>query len=308
MLLAPDVILPVEYGIGVSQVNAGIMENRGFDFTISSAYDFSRDLQVSLGANMTYAQNKMLQIFEGPTTYNNPNRRLTGRPLGTQFGYHALGYFQADDFDGNGALKPGIATQPWGAVQPGDIRYEDLNKDGKINNDDLTVIGNPTAVPGIIYGFSPAVRYKAFALELLFQGVAKTNWYYHGSSIMPFWETMLPYEQNFDYWTPENTNARFPRLTSSPTVNNEQRSSFWMGSSNYLRLKSATLSYTIPSAVMSRIKLQSARIYLSGQNILTWTKLMNYDPEVGPNNSWIPNGTWGYPNQKAFSIGANITF
>ncbi len=308
MLLTPDVIVPAEYGVGLSQVNAGIMENRGFDLTISSVYDFSKDLQVSLGANMTYARNKMLQIFEGPTTYNNPNRRLTGRPLGTQFGYHALGYFQADDFDGSGALKPGIATQPWGAVQPGDIRYEDLNKDGQINNDDLTVIGDPTAVPGIIYGFSPGVRYKGFALDLLFQGTAKTNWYYHGSSIMPFWETMLPYVQNFDYWTPENTNAKFPRLTSSPTVNNSQTSSFWMGSSSYLRLKSATLSYTIPSAVMSRIKIQSARIYVSGQNILTWTKLMNYDPEVGPNNSWIPNGTWGYPNQKALSIGANITF
>ena len=125
---------------------------------------------------------------------------------------------------------------------------------------------------------------------------------------MPFWETMLPYKQNFDYWTPQNTDARFPRLTSSPTVNNSQTSSFWMGDASYLRLKSATLSYTIPAAVMSAIKLQSARVYVSGQNILTWTKLMNYDPEIGPNNSWIPGGSWGYPNQKAISFGMNITF
>lgn len=308
MLLNPDVTVPAEYGIGLSQINAGVMENRGFDFTMSSIHNFSNDLQVSLSANMTYARNKMLQIFESSTTYDNPNRRLTGRPLGTQFGYHALGYFQESDFDASGALKPGIATQPWGPLQPGDIRYEDLNNDGKINNDDITVIGDPTAVPGIIYGFSPGVKYKRFALDLLFQGTANTNWYYHPSSIMPFWETMLPYAQNFDYWTPENTNAKFPRLTSSPTVNNSVTSSFWMGNSSYLRLKSTTLSYTIPSSVMSRIKIQSARFYVSGQNILTWTKLMNYDPEVGPNNSWIPNGTWGYPNQKAFSIGTNITF
>lgn len=308
MLVNPDVVVPAEYGVGLSQVNAGIMANQGFDLTIGSVHEFSKDLSVSLSANMTYAKNKLLQVFETATTYNNPNRRITGRPLGTQFGYHALGYFQADDFDGDGNLKSGIAVQPWGAVQPGDIRYEDLNNDGKINNDDLTVIGNPTAVPGIVYGFAPAVRYKGFALELLFQGAAKVDWYYHGSSIMPFWETMLPYVQDFDYWTPEHTNARFPRLTSSPTVNNSQMSSFWMGNANYLRLKSATLSYTIPASVMNKIKLQSARIYLSGQNILTWTKLMNYDPEIGPNNSWIPNGSWGYPNQKAISVGLNITF
>ncbi|CAL1517754.1 TonB-dependent receptor [Chitinophaga sp. MM2321] len=308
MLMNPDVIVPAEYGVGLSQVNAGVMQNRGIDLTASSSYDFSKDLHVSLGANLTYARNKLLQVFEGPTTYNNPNRRLTGRPLGTQFGFHSLGYFQESDFDAGGALKSGIAVQPWGAVQPGDIRYEDLNKDGKINDDDITAIGDPTASPQIIYGIMPSVKYKSFGLDLLFQGAAKTNWYYHPSSIMPFWETMLPYVQNFDYWTPENTNAANPRLTSSPTVNNSQTSSFWMGNSSYLRLKSATLSYTIPSKIMDRIKIQQARIYVSGQNLVTWTKLINYDPEVGPNNSWIPNGTWGYPNQKAVSIGANITF
>lgn len=308
MLVNPDVIVPAEYGVGLSQVNAGIMENQGFDFTLSSIHQFSKDLQVSFGANLTYAKNKLLQIFETSSTYDNPNRRRTGRPLGTQYGYHALGYFEQSDFDGSGNLKQGIAIQPWGKVEPGDIRYEDLNKDGKINNDDLTVIGDPSAVPGIIYGFSPGIRYKGFSLDLLFQGAAKVDWYYHGSSIMPFWETMLPYVQNFDYWTPENTKAAYPRLTSSPTVNNSQTSSFWMGDARYLRLKSATLSYSIPSRIMNSIHIQGARVYVSGQNILTWTKLINYDPEIGPNNSWIANGSWGYPNQKAFSLGANITF
>ncbi|WP_343702588.1 TonB-dependent receptor [Chitinophaga sp.] len=308
MLVNPDVVVPAEYGVGLSQVNAGVMENRGVDFSISSFYRVSDDLEISLGANMTYAKNKVLQIFETSTTYNNPNRRVTGRPLGTQFGFQSLGYFQESDFDANGNLNPGIAVQPWGAVKPGDIRYADLNGDKKINDDDLTVIGDPTAAPRIIYGFSPSVKYKAFSLDLLFQGAAKTNWYYHGSSIMPFWETMLPYVHNFDYWTPENPNAAYPRLTSAPTVNNSQTSSFWMGDASYLRLKSATLAYTIPSAIMKKIRMQSIRVFLSGQNIFTWTKLINYDPEIGPNDSWIPNGSWGYPNQRVFSVGANVTF
>jgi len=308
MLVNPDVIVPSEYGIGLSQVNAGEMENGGFDFTASSIYNISKDLQVSLSGNMTYAKNKLLKVFELAATYNNPNRRLTGRPLGTQFGYHALGYLQQGDFDATGALNKGIAVQPWGAVQPGDIRYEDMNGDGKINDDDITVIGNPVAAPIIMYGFSPGVKFKGFALDMLFQGAAKTNWYYHGSSIMPFWETMLPYTHNFDYWTPTNTNVANPRLTSSPTVNNSQTSSFWVGNASYLRLKSATLSYTLPAKIMNAVRIQSARIYVSGQNILTWTKLINYDPEIGVNDSWIPNGSWGYPNQKAVSVGMNITF
>jgi TonB-linked SusC/RagA family outer membrane protein len=308
MLVSPDVTVPAEYGIGLSQVNAGVMENRGFDLTASSSYKFSDDFQVSLGANMTFAKNKLLQIFEGATTFNNPNRRITGRSLGTMFGFQSLGYFTQSDFDASGALIPGIATQPWGQVQPGDIRYEDLNNDGQINDDDITVIGKPVAAPQIIYGFSPGIKYKSLSLDLLFQGAASTNWYYHPSSVMPFWETMLPYVQNFDYWTPENTDAAYPRLTSSPTVNNSQRSSFWVGDASYLRLKSATLSFTVPSKIMQKIKIQSARIYLSGQNLITWTKLINYDPEIGRNNSWLPDASWGYPNQKTFSIGANITF
>src|SRR5690606_3250612 len=99
-----------------------------------------------------------------PVTYNNPNRRLTGKPLGTQFGFRALGYFQAADFDEEGNLKPGIAVQPWGRVQPGDIRYEDINGDGKISDDDITAIGDPNAAPHIIYGIAPAVQYKGFTL------------------------------------------------------------------------------------------------------------------------------------------------
>ena len=308
MLVNPDVVVPAEYGVALSQVNAGIMDNRGIDLSFSTNYRFSNDLQVSLGGNFTYAKNKLLQVFESPVTANNPNRQLTGRSLGTQFGFQDLGYFQVSDFDEAGNLKPGIAVQPWGKVQPGDIRYADLNGDGKINDNDLTAIGDPAATPRIIYGISPNVRYKGFTLDLLFQGTAKTNWYYQASSVMPFWDTMLPYVQNFDYWTPENPDAKNPRLTSSPTVNNSQISSFWVGDASYLRLKNATLAYSLPSSVTQKMKIQNVRVYVSGQNLLTWTKLVNYDPEIGPNNSWQPNGPWSYPQQKVFSVGLNVTF
>jgi TonB-linked SusC/RagA family outer membrane protein len=302
MLVNPDVILPLEYGIGLSQVNDGIMDNRGFDLSLGSNYRISNDLQLSLSANMTYAKNKVLEVFETATTFNNPNRRVTGRPLGTQYGFHSLGFFQVEDFDEAGQLKPGIAIQPWGSVQPGDIRYEDINGDGKINDDDITTIGDPVSSPRIIYGISPGIRYKNFNLDLLFQGAAKTNFYYEMDAGWAFFNGMGAFTDHMDYWTPENRDARNPRITAAPTTNNTQKSSFWMGNASYLRLKSATFSYTLPAQITNKIKMQSARVYVSAQNMLTWTTLRNFDPEVGHSRGW------NYPQQKVTSIGLNITF
>ncbi|GAB3342849.1 TonB-dependent receptor [Larkinella ripae] len=301
MLVNPDVVVPAEYGIGLSQVNAGIMQNQGIDLSIGSTYRFGQDLRVSLNGNFTYAKNKLLQVFEAAATYNNLNRRLTGKPLGTQFGFQSLGFFQVSDFDEAGNLKPGIAVQPWGKVLPGDIRYEDINQDGKINDDDLTQIGDPVATPRIIYGIAPNVQYKGFTLDLLFQGAAKTNFYYQNDAAWAFFNGMGALEDNLDYWTPENTSARNPRITSAPTTNNTQRSSFWMGDASYLRLKSATLAYSIPAVIAQRVKLQNARVFIAGQNVLTWTKMRNFDPEVSEVNGR------NYPQQKVISVGLNLT-
>ena len=102
MLVAPNAILPGEYGIGLAQENAAIMSNRGFEFTAGTRYSPAKDLTLGLTANFTLAKNKLLQIFEDDATFNNPNRKLTGRALGTQFGYQATGYFQvSDDKDGD---------------------------------------------------------------------------------------------------------------------------------------------------------------------------------------------------------------
>lgn len=301
MLTSPDVITPAEYGIGLSQVNEGVMKNRGIDLSIGSVYNISKNLQISLSSNLTYAKNTLLYVFETPATFNNPNRRLTGRSLGTQFGFEAIGYFQPDDFDQTGKLKSTIATQPWGKVLPGDIRYQDVSGDGKIDNNDLKEIGYPQT-PGIIYGINPNIRYKGFTLDLLLQGAAKTSFYGSGSYAMAFAGGTVPVIQNLDYWTPENPNAKNPRITSAPTVNNSQTSSFWMRDASYLRLKSASLSYVIPPEAIHKFKLQNIRIFVSAQNLLTWTKIVNYDPEI------IDPQGYNYPLQKVISIGANVTF
>jgi len=224
MLVAPNVITPLEYGVGLSQVNEGVMENKGLEFMASFNYDVSRHFSLGLNGSFTYAKNKVLEIYESSTTYDNPNRRRTGRPLGMQFGYNAIGYFQEGDFDQEGNLKPEIASQPWGDIQPGDIRYEDTNGDGILTPDDHVAIGNPN-VPGIIYGFSPYINYKNFSLEVLFQGVGNTSYYFSESAMWAFFNGRSAYKQNFDYWRPDNVDAAFPRLTPVPVENNTQISS-----------------------------------------------------------------------------------
>lgn len=302
MLVTPNVIVPDEYGVSLSQVNAGVMENRGFELTMASNHQLSADLSVGVGGNITFAKNKVLEVFESPNTLNNPNLRRTGRPLGSGFGYQALGYFQEEDFDDSGNLNAGIPVQSWGAVSPGDIRYADLNGDGKINNDDRTYIhGSP--IPGIIYGISANASYRGFQLDVLLQGAGDRDFYIQGEGAWLFFNGMGAFTHNLDYWTPENRNAANPRPTPSPTSNNSQVSSFWVNNVAYLRLKNVTLSYSLPSGVLDRLKLGPAQVYLSGQNFATWSNIKrSLDPELA--NSYARD----YPTQIVYSLGFNITF
>lgn len=304
MLLAPNVIMPAEYGIGLSQINSGRMSNRGFELTLGSTYTINKDWRVAFTGNITYAKNKLEQVYENLATYNNPNRRLTGRALGTQFGYKAIGYFQvADDKDGNGIVEVAESglEQPWGVVRPGDLKYQDMNGDGKITPDDIVEIGNP-ATPQLMYGFSPSVSYKGFDLVILFQGAGGRNFYLDASAAWPFVNGASALRDNLDYWTPTNTNAPNPRITTQPTANNTAFSSWWIRSGRYLRLKTGELGYTFDGKLLRKVKMQSARLFVSGQNLLTWSPIKNFDPEVS-----VTNGEY-YPQQKVVSVGLNVTF
>jgi TonB-linked SusC/RagA family outer membrane protein len=303
MLFAPTVTVPSEYGIGLSQVNSGKMSNHGYEVTLGSSHRFSNGLRAGINVNFTYARNKLLQVFETDATYKNPNRRITGRPLNTRFGYKALGYYTAADFDANGNLLAGEPTQPWGKVHPGDIKYADLygpdgKPDGKITPDDREVIGKPYT-PEIIYGFSPSVSYKGFDLTLLFQGAANRDFY---QNVFAFDNSSSAIINALDYWTPDNLNAEYPRITTQPTTNNTQGSSWWIRNGAYLRLKTGQLGYTVPSAVMKSMHIQSVRFYVSGQNLVTWSHIKNFDPEISSSNGQY------YPQQKVVSVGLNVTF
>lgn len=306
MLVTRQITAPSEYGIGLSQENYGIMSNQGFDLTLGTQQHLSNGMNWGVTAIISYAKSKLIRVDELAASYSNPNTRQTGRPLGTTFGYKALGFFQQGDFNPDGSLKAGIPTQPWGTVHPGDIRYADLNGDGKITTDnkDQTVIGHP-GTPQMQFSLSPNFSYKGFDINLLFQGATMSNIQIGGTIAYPFdiasSATVLQFE---DHWTPANTNARYPRLTSAPVPNNQQFSSFFERNNTYVRLKNAQLGYTLSPKLTKHIGIQSVRFYLSAQNLWTWTPYIKevIDPEAGSTNGQY------YFQQQVVSLGTNITF
>jgi TonB-linked SusC/RagA family outer membrane protein len=309
LLLSPNSAIPQEYGIPLAQENAGIMDNHGIELSIGTSKKLGNGLQISIDGNFTYAKNKVIKLYETAVTRNNPRRSRTGRPYNTVFGYQSLGLFTtADDKDGNGFITAadGYNITQFGTLRPGDIKYADLGgpngvPDGKIDLNDEQVIGRPQT-PGIIYGINAAASWKGFDLSMLFQGSGRSSFNIYGFMTVAHFNnnSNSSYEYYNNRWTPDHQNAKYPRAYSAPTNNNGQTSDFWLINSSYLRLKTASLGYTIPSKLSSKVRMKNFRIYVTGQNILTFSKLKFTDPET--------TGEQGYPIQKTFLIGFNTSF
>ncbi|UOE47503.1 TonB-dependent receptor [Mucilaginibacter sp. SMC90] len=318
MLVNPTSVVPVEYGLGLPQVNAGVMSNHGFELVLGTNNKFSNGLQLGVAGNFSFARNKLIQDFENDVTRNNPNRSRTGREYGTPFGYKALGLFKtSDDKNGDGVIdsKDGYNVTQFGAIHPGDVKYADLNGDGKIDDNDETVVGYPTT-PEITYGLNLNASWKGFDLTLFFQGAANSSLNIQGYQTVPFRinNTNTSYEYFDNRWTPDHQDAKYPKAYASKNTNNTTNpiggdgfgdfsSSIWMANTSFLRLKTAVIGYTIPSSITKKVNIQSLRFYFSGQNVFTMSPLKFMDPETG-----YTNREEAYPLQKTFIFGLNVTF
>ncbi|MBN2863595.1 MAG: SusC/RagA family TonB-linked outer membrane protein [Bacteroidales bacterium] len=310
MLLSPEVTVPYEYGLSLAQQNAGKMDNYGFELQLGSRKQFQNGLNLNITGNISLAKNKMVETFETAATYDNPNRRRTGRAYGTVFGYRALGFFKtSEDVNGDGYIDAadGYNITQWGDLRPGDIKYEDVSgpdgvPDGKIDSNDEVVIGYPSNYPLMTFGFNPNASWKGFDLNLFFQGSALTSTNIQNFQTFPFFNnnSNLDYEYYNNRWTPENQDSKYPICWPAPMANMQQGSSFWQRSTAYMRLKNAQFGYTLPVSVLRAIKIQSIRVYVASQNLITIQNLKFLDPES--------TNQVGYPNMKTFTVGANVTF
>lgn len=319
MLYQPANSVPAEYGITLSQINGAAMEGQGIEFSLGSQHRFANGLTLGINSTFSYNTNKLTQIYETASTYNNPNRRQTGRPYGTQFGYHSVGLFQkSDDKNGDGIINAvdGYNVTQFGTLRPGDIKYQDVNGDGKIDANDQVPIGySPT--PLIDYGFAINAAWKGFDVSLFFQGTAKSTMGTLTFLTVPFANnnSNAGYQYFNDHWSASNPNGRYPIADQAPTSNNTQASDFWNTSGAYIRLKTAQLGYTIPGKITRAIKIKTIRVYVSGQNLLTFSALKFMDPEIGnPVSGTSGIGGAGtspetlYPIQRVITAGLNATF
>ncbi len=315
ILITPYLSVPQTFGQGLPTQNLGIVDNRGIELALTheNSIEIGTGLTYFVRANFTYAQNKLIFQDENPSV--NPNTRVTGRSLNQFFGYQAIGLFQSQE-------EIDKAPKQQNAVKPGDIRYADINgrdadgnftgqPDGKVDGDDQTAIGR-SAIPQIIYGLSAGAKFKGFDLSFLFQGAGRVNTFITGELAWPFYNGSNALVAHQDNWTPTNTGAAYPRLTEQPQGNNLETSSFWLKDASYVRLKNLEFGYTLLGSLLSKVGVGSARVFVSGQNLLTFDKLKVIDPE-GPGESGT-NFSGGssrgrfYPQQKVYAAGINVNF
>ena len=314
MLLPPAITVPQEYGLPLADENAGEMKNNGIELTIGSRRELANGLKLGITGNFSYSKNQMVQVFETSATYDNLNRRRTGKPYLTPFGYKSLGLFTTkDDINGDGIINSadGYNITQFGDIHPGDIRYADLKgqngdptPDGVIDQNDEVAIGYPR-YPLMSYGFTPTADWKGFDLSLFFQGSARASLSIYGFQTVSFRNdnSNSDYEYIYNHWTPEHQDAKYPRADLGPTSNNSQSTDFWMKNTNFLRLKTATFGYTLPRKVLNSMKISNIRVYFSGQNLLTFSNLKFMDPETGYSDLET-----SYPLMKSVTFGLNVTF
>jgi len=291
--------VPSTLGLNPSVRNAGIVDNKGWEFQVSSRNNFGAVI-FNAGINLSINNNKVVSLAgTGPyiSGADNLPRYITGEgySINALWGYKTDGLFQTQaEVNAYPTLSPNS--------KPGDVKYLDLNKDGIINGNDMTFLGN--TFPKYIFGSSMNVSYKNFNLNMLFQGAANVSTRIAGAlAEMGNQEGFAPNIYTNNYWTPEHTDARFP-LPRKGDLRNVQSSDRTVINGNYLRLKNLQFSYQLPISLVNMLYLQKASVYVSGTNLLTFSKLNEWglDPEA------ISGDLSYYPQIALYTLGIKLQF
>ncbi len=288
-------------GEGSSQwINAGEMENRGFEFNVGYRNQTRFGLKYDITANISSYSNKITAL---PTTVaangtfgGNGVKSVVGHPMGAQVGYVADGIFKSQEEIDNHATQEGAGL--------GRIRWKDLNGDGKITEADQDWIYDP--VPDFTYGFNIYLEYKNFDFTAFFQGVQGVDIISDLKKETDIWAGLNIGFLNkgkrlLDAWSVTNPDSDIPALSLSDNNNEKRVSSYWVENGSYLKLRTVQLGYNFPKSIASRLQMQRLRMYLSAQNLLTFksSSFTGVDPE---------NPNYGYPIPLNITFGLNVTF
>lgn len=300
-------LLPVEVGaVNPPYTNVGSMQSSGCDGNISYTHTFNKNLTATVRGNMTFSKNKVKHWDEPLKLY--PYQSKEGKPHNVNRGLVSMGLFR-DSLEIQSSPK-----QTYGEVRPGDIRYKDINGDGKIDDDDVVPISY-SAVPQIQYGFAAQITYKKWSFSAFFEGISKVNYFYGGAGYYPYsggetGNVLTMVNDKGARWTPgwysgdpstENPDARFPRLTYGNSANNNRNSTFWLANGRYLRLKNIDISYQWQNKwLQHQIGIQSITFQVVGDNLACWDSVKLWDPGQASKNGSV------YPVQRTFTFQLSI--
>jgi TonB-linked SusC/RagA family outer membrane protein len=306
-ILASPGTTPNIVGINLPRQNWGKMENRGYEGEISFS-DKAGGVNYWVKGTYTFARNKIIFMDEVPYV-NAPYQQRTGQRKGQYYGLIAEGFYNSWE-DVNDANRP---RSQWDSnyILPGDVKYKDINGDGIINTDDQVPIGYSNE-PEIMYGISFGGAFKNFDLSVLFQGVTHVSRRNSGGSIRPFELDLMCTEFiAANAWSPERyangENILLPRLSARQANDHNYQGNnlFMLQDASYLRLKNLEIGYTFSNKLMQRLNISSCRLYLTGNNLLTWDGLFpGDDPEQDP----IEGDYAPYPITRTFNLGVNLRF
>ncbi len=284
------------------KANVGSVLSEGFDGNFAYKQKVS-DVNLTIRGNMTYSKNEILERDEAYNVYE--YQMDEGHRVDQAKGLIALGLFKDYDDIRNSP------RQDFGSVQPGDIKYKDVNGDGVINDGDRVAIG-ATTKPNLIYGMGISAQWKGLDVNLHFQGAGKSTFFIDGPSVYAFssgtWGNILS-DLVENRWidssisnnpATENPNASYPRLSYGGSGNNFRQSTYWLRNGSYLRLKTLEIGYSLPKSMVNKIHFNSMRLFFIGTNLLTFSSFKLWDPELGSSNGEK------YPLAKMFTLGLSV--
>jgi TonB-linked SusC/RagA family outer membrane protein len=291
ILVIPEITDPDFMGYIKPYLNEGEANSRGFEARTRYSSDATRDFSFFIEGNFWYHQNERVSSSEGLQLRDYLYR--DGQPIGQPFGLVAVGYFRdQNDIDSS-------PRQYWESVRPGDVKYQDQNGDGIIDENDLYPIGN-TSIPTLSAGIHMGSRFRGFDFDVFLQGVTGRTVLFAGDLFHAFQNDANIGEIALGRWTPATAEtASYPRLSSQNNENNYRYSTLWQRDGSFLKVRSIQLGYTLPENVISSAGMESARIFINGTNLLSFDHMEGYrDPEIG----------YGYPATRSISFGIRVQF
>ncbi|WP_158534839.1 SusC/RagA family TonB-linked outer membrane protein [Mucilaginibacter hurinus] len=317
------ILYPVAATFGASSpwVNAGTVSNKGFEFTANYNGNAGK-FKYTLGGNLSTYRNTVTGLGDGqPYVESMPGSRVTGasrtavgHPIGEFFGWKTDGIFQSTQEVSNYVNGTGQLLQP--NARPGDIRFVDVDGNGVINDNDKTSIGNPH--PKFTYGFNVNLKYERFDMVIFLQGSYGNKLFNHNKYQInrPLGFDNIAAGAAYNAWTPENGSNTNPVMSINDPNNNYRSSDWYVEDGSYMRVKNVQLGYSLGTKALSALKISQMRLYISAQNLFTFTKYTGLDPEVGAygvgdigqRQRLIGMDYFTFPQSRTFQFGVNMKF